>query len=130
MASRIFQRPWTIGQNWVNLVLKIVWNGTGTPTLGIEGDPKGAYVSIARTGVGTGTITTKDPYPGIVTKQVSVTRGTPAGTVTIEFGSSTHNSDGTWTIPFTTFIAGSAADLTSGDVLDFFLIFRNSSVQP
>jgi hypothetical protein len=120
----------TNGQAWVAMALKFFPAGAGTPTQG-EGDPNGAYFTIARTGTGVYTIKTKDPFSAIVTKQAAITMATPANW-TVVWGPSTHNADGTWTMTFTTFNAGAAADLAANasNIVECFFLFRNTAVFP
>lgn len=101
--------------------------GTGTPTLG-EGDPNGQYFTPARTGVGTYTLTTKNPWPNtpIITGQVL--QGTPAFNTDAIVSAITKNANNTWTISFTVFVGGVAADFANaaaGYVM-FHIMFRNS----
>lgn len=64
MASRSFKPIQTLGTRAVLLAFTIVPNGTSTPT--IENDNDKAVASIARTGVGTYTITLRDTYARLV----------------------------------------------------------------
>ena len=130
MADRSFHSAQTQGVRHVDIPFVIVPNGSGTPTVG-EGDTKQSYVTVARTGTGTFTITTKNPYTAIVYKDCQVSLATPSPLTLVCFGLPTVAA-GIWTIPFTIFTSGSAADIAAvaGNQLEIWLRFRNTSVTP
>lgn len=128
MADHQFHAPRTQGVSHIFAALKVLPNGTGTPTLG-EGDPNAYYFSIARTGVGAFTLKTKDPYVALVSFQATVAAATQANW-TVSRGSATKNADNTISIPFTIYDAGTATDLAAlaGNNIDLLVTLRNSGV--
>ena len=133
MSNRSYHTLHTQGVNHIWHDLKILPNGSGTPTIG-EGDPNQSYFSIARAGTGAFTLTTKDPFVALVDCIGTVVAGTQA-CWTFSRGQATKNADNTFSIPFTIYNAGSAADLNAGTgagtgSVDLIVVMRNSNVQP
>ncbi len=131
MANRQFNKSMeTQGVRHTYLPIKVLPNGTGTPTIG-EGDPNQSYVTISRTGAGAFTIKTNDPYVALVSWQATVSAASQANW-TVSRGTATQNADFTWSIPFTIYDAGTATDLAaaSGNSVDLLLIMRNTNVVP
>lgn len=128
MADRLFKED--VQTPYKNLTLfPLVFQpaGTGAPTLG-EGDPNSQYFTPARTGVGTYTLKTKNPWPNqpVITGQVL--QGTPAFNTDAIVSAIAKNADNTWTISFTVFVGGVAADFANaaaGYVM-FHVSLRNS----
>jgi hypothetical protein len=114
----------------VYLPVTVLPQGTGTPLLG-EGDPKGSYFTVARTGVGTITLTTKDIFVALVKLDPSLCMATPSAT-TIASAGIVQNANGTWTITILTTVGGTATDLAANPYTRVFIdvVFRDSTVTP
>lgn len=130
MADRQFHRPHIQGIKHVLLNFSVLPQGVGVPVMG-EGDPNGSFVTCVRTGVGAFNLVTKDKYLAIVALGSSIVLAAQAGNVQIGFGAPT-SAGGIWTIPFTYYVAGAAADLAANanNRFCFELVFRNSGVLP
>ena len=131
MADRQFHRPYVQGIKHVLLNFTVLPQGVGAPLMS-EGDPNGSFVTCARTGVGTFNLVTKDKYLALVAAGCTgIILAAQAGNVQVGFGAPT-SAGGIWTIPFTYYVAGVAADLAANanNRLCFELVFRNSGVLP
>lgn len=131
MASRQFkQQQFTQVLDAVRLPFTIIPNGTNPPVMG-EGDPNASYFTPARTGVGAYTLRTLDTYYAVITMNMQLQQGTPAGG-SIEIHSVVQNADGTITIAFGAFSAGAAVELntSSGDAIYGEIVFRNTVERP
>ena len=101
----------TQGRQHGYLPVCILPQGAGTPLLG-EGDPAGSYYTLARTGAGVYTLTTKDPYKAILLVDLSfllatAVSGWTAAVVPLQ------NANNTWTLTITTYLSGTATDLAA-----------------
>jgi hypothetical protein len=136
MADRAFHSPQTQGVRHVHYdcTIKVV---AGAP-LFVEGDKldsaTGSYLSLADTGPGEITVTTRDAFLGSVACTVTVNKSTPSLNALCNTGAPSQNADGTWSVLVLTGTnaAGtfSAADLASGDILSLHWVLRNSQVKP
>jgi hypothetical protein len=131
MSSRIFRPGYSPGSKNIDMPLAFAPQGAGAPVQG-EGDPKGSYLVVARTGVGTYTVTSKDIFAGFIYFSGGVSLGTPAGQWSVCGGTPVHNANGTWTIPFTLFNVATATDIAAaaGNTVFLWLTFRDSSLLP
>lgn len=115
------------GVQHVGHALTILGAGAAVPTLS-EGDPNGSYFTIARTGVGTYTLTTKDPFIALVAAKVQAIGLTYAsvGATPVK------NANNTYTITIWNFATpgGVAADVVAAVPLYIYATFRNSSSLP
>jgi hypothetical protein len=105
--------------------------GTSAPILG-EGDPKGTYISLTRTGVGTYQIVTKDPYVAFVGASLDFIQNAPAGNWNAIFGAPSQGATKVWTIPFTLFLVATATDIAANANNRCYvtLEFRDSNLLP
>jgi|SRR5580658_2077578 hypothetical protein len=94
--------------------LYVVWPGTTTTAAPTDGDARGNFLTLTRTGAGTYTAKTVDGYSRCITATGWVGLGTPAGQWNVCVGTAVKNADNTWTIPFTVFNGASAADIPVG----------------
>ena len=127
MSNRSYHKQITQGVQHVGHMLTLLGAGAAVPTLS-EGDTNGSFFTIARTGVGTYTLTTKDPFPALVGVVVQAV-GVPLASI----GSTpVKNANNTYTITITVNATsgGVAADLTANTPLYVYMVFRNSSSLP
>lgn len=131
MGQRMLHDSLTQGQRHVDYELSFLPQGASAPILG-EGDPKGTYVTLTRTGVGVFSLVTKDPYLAIVATSGSVSLATPAGQWSVCFGVYTKNANNTWTLPLTLFNVGTATDIAANasNIVSLYIRFRNGTVLP
>lgn len=131
MSQRIYHQGAVQVTAQVDYMVTFAPQGTAAPVLG-EGDAGGTYIVLTRTGVGTYTVKTKDPFIAAVGYTGWVNLGTPAGQFAICFGTPVHNADNTFTFPFTIFNGAAAQDVAAaaGNVVTLALTMRNSSVKP
>ena len=120
----------TQGRHHVYMPVDILHQGTGTPLLG-EGDPAGSYYVLARTGVGTYTLTTKDPFKALLLVDISfllatAVPGWSSAVVPLQ------NANNTWTLTLTTYLSGTATDLAASpfNVVCCDIRFRASGSTP
>jgi hypothetical protein len=126
MSSRDYRHPETQGIRHTYMPVRVLPNGTGTPTLS-EGDSAGSYFSIAHTSTGVLTLTTKERFLAVVRAVATINLGTPAGQWTCQT-TCTQNSNQTWAITINMFDGATATDIAAatGNVIDVDLVFRNS----
>jgi hypothetical protein len=105
--------------------------GTNPPVMG-EGDAGSKYYTLTRTGVGVYTIRTKDPFLACVGFGASIQLNAPASTSVITWGAQVKNADNTWTLTFTIFTSGAAADIAANanNIISIDAQWRNSTVLP
>jgi hypothetical protein len=129
MGQRTLFDSLTNAHRAVDYEITFLPQGTSAPVLG-EGDLKGTYVTLARTGVGTYTLLIKDPYVGLGACSGSVALGTPAGSWSVCFGTATKSAANLYTLPFTIFNGASAADIAAGagNIVSLYVRLRNSTV--
>jgi len=98
------------------------------------GEATGSYLTLADTGTGQITVTTRDKFQGSVSCVVTVNKATPSLNAVCNTGVPTQNADGTWSVLILTGTNAdgtfSAADLAAGDRVSLHWVLRNSSVKP
>ncbi len=107
--------------------------GTAAPIM-VFGDPTSSYFTLARTGVGTYTLTTVNAYPALPAKngivplpilEGSISLAVPAGQWNVCAGLATQNvSTHIWTMPFTLFNAATASDIAAaaGNLVNLYVV--------
>ena len=130
MSSRLYHTSYAQNTVLVDYTMAFLPQGTGAPVLG-EGDPNGTYLAVARTGVGLYTVTTKDPFPGVVAGSAAFSLATPNATTTYSMNWA-KNTNNTWTFTIQIYSAGAAADIAANaqNQVILYLSFRNSTVNP
>jgi hypothetical protein len=123
----------TFFKNAVQHDLTFAPQGVSAPLM-VFGDPTSAYFTLARTGVGTFTLTTVNAYPALPAKngivplpilEGSVSLATPAGQWNVCAGLPTQNaSTHIWTMPFTLFSAATATDIAAatGNLVNLYVV--------
>jgi hypothetical protein len=129
MSNRLYNLSNTQGIAHVQHGLTIIGQGTSTPTLS-EGDPKGVYFSVGRSGVGTYSLTTLDPFLAVVCVQLEIASATATNSWTVTCGLPSQNANGTWSVGFCTFLAGVKTDVAANDFIFALVVMRNSIEQP
>ena len=130
MASRSFHSDSCPGIGHVEIDFSLVPQGAASP-LGGEGT-SGNFVTWARTGTGTYTITTVDKYLAVVAQSYGLVLATPVANWNIQPGAPVQNANGTWTLTFTSYLSAVATDipLAAGNTISCYCRFRNSTVKP
>ena len=104
----------------------ITFKGSSAPVyVPATGDIPG--FSVARSNTGLYTVTTTDSAPFFAGVDIEWLQGTPLSNNILAIGLPVKTTTNTWQVPFSTFAAGSAADPTSGDMADVFIVLRKSS---
>jgi hypothetical protein len=131
----------TFFHNAVQMAVTFAPQGTSAPLM-VYGDPGSNYFTLARTGVGTYTLTTVNAFPNLPAKngvvptpilEGSVALATPAGQWNICEGLPTRNaSTGIWTIPFTIFNAATASDIAAatGNIVTLWVVLPMDLLNP
>lgn len=131
MSTKGFQRPWINGYGAKVVTVQVMPNGASAPTLGEN--PDNAIASVARTGVGTLTLTLSDTFLACRAAHCDVELATPAATLVVFSG--TANVSSTKVITLTTYqeAAGSfaATDIAAnaGNILHVTIVLRDSGQQ-
>jgi hypothetical protein len=106
-------------------------NGAGAVTQG-EGDTAASFVTITRTGVGTGQIVTAKGFQALVTIVAQVMLAAPVA-ASIVFGTPVQATNGVLTIPFSYFVGVAGAEFPAAAASNRFMFsmtLRNSTVKP
>lgn len=107
--------------------------GASAPVAAVSplgGDPKGAYFTMARTGVGLYNCTTKFSAQKCVSFSAQWLMAALSSTKLVQCGVPVKNATGTWTFPLQCTVSGAATDITAGDYLSLYFVFSDSQVLP